>query len=133
MRCCTTQRSLGKHRNSKPFPQKRSRFNIALHQVLDRLRAKRKNGVPLYILQGYGLTETSAPSHFQPQYAAHNIGSIGILLPNLEAKIVLDGEGKGEIDAEEGQLGELWLRGPSIMKVCIPCNLSKQKLWPDAL
>lgn len=56
----------------------------------------------------------------------HKGGSIGILLPNLEARIVVDGEGKGEIDAEEGQPGELWLRGPTIMKVrrCEICSMS---------
>jgi acyl-CoA synthetase (AMP-forming)/AMP-acid ligase II len=42
------------------------------------------------------------------------MGSIGILLPNLEARLVTDEN--GEVDAEEGQPGELWLRGPSVMK-----------------
>ena len=45
------------------------------------------------------------------------IGSIGVLLPNLEARLVVDGEGDGNIDAKPGQPGELWIRGPIIMKV----------------
>lgn len=39
------------------------------------------------------------------------------MLPNLEARLVVDGDGDGNIDAEEGQPGELWVRGPSVMKV----------------
>lgn len=44
------------------------------------------------------------------------MGSIGMLLPNLEARIV-DTEGNGDTDVEEGQPGELWIRGPTVMKV----------------
>lgn len=84
--------------------------------VKERLEAKRTNGIPLYVLQGYGLTETSPTTHLQPESGAHKSGSIGVLLPNLETRLVVDGEGDGEIDAEEGQPGELWIRGPNVMK-----------------
>ena len=68
-------------------------------------------------MQGYGLTETSPTTHLiQKPDGVRKIGSIGILLPNLEARLVVDGDGDGNIDAEEGQPGELWIRGPSIMK-----------------
>ncbi len=41
------------------------------------------------------------------------VGWVGSLLPNLEARLVIeDAE-----DADEGQPGELWIRGPSVMKV----------------
>lgn len=39
-------------------------------------------------------------------------GSAGALLPNTEGRLV-DEEGN---DAPEGVPGELWLRGPSVMK-----------------
>jgi len=45
------------------------------------------------------------------------IGSIGVLLPRLEARLVVDGDGNGDIDAAEGAPGEIWIRGPSVMKV----------------
>jgi long-subunit acyl-CoA synthetase (AMP-forming) len=45
------------------------------------------------------------------------VGSAGVLLPNLEARLVVDDDGKGDIDATEGERGELWLRGSTIMKV----------------
>ena len=45
--------------------------------------------------------------------AMRKIGKIGPLLPNLEARLVND-----DVDeAPVGQPGELWLLGPSIMKV----------------
>lgn len=67
---------------------------------------------------GYGLTETSPTTHLLPvPDALRKVGSIGILLPNLEARLLVDGDGNGDVEAAEGQAGELWLRGPSIMKV----------------
>ncbi|KAF8622704.1 hypothetical protein AX15_006795 [Amanita polypyramis BW_CC] len=85
--------------------------------VLERLLAKRNGKNNISVMQGYGLTETSPTTHMVPiQDATRKVGSVGVLLPNLEARIVVDGEGNGDIDAEEGQPGELWVRGPSIMK-----------------
>jgi len=40
-------------------------------------------------------------------------GSVGVLLPNLEARLV----GDDGVDAKPGEPGELWLRGPTVMKV----------------
>lgn len=64
------------------------------------------------VVQGYGLTEVSPVSHgtFPGDYRA---GSIGTLIPNTEARIVdpETGEDCG-IDTD----GELWLRGPQVMK-----------------
>ncbi|KAF8231352.1 AMP binding protein [Tricholoma matsutake] len=88
-------------------------------QVSERLNSKRKNKVQhkIDVIQGYGLTETSPITHFLPvEYAMHKVGSIGILLPNLEARIVIDGNGEGDNDAPEGEAGELWVRGPIVMK-----------------
>jgi long-subunit acyl-CoA synthetase (AMP-forming) len=68
---------------------------------------------------GYGLTETSPNTHVLPEVdSISKVGSIGLLLPNLEARLLIDGDGNGDIEAGEGEAGELWLRGPSIMKVC---------------
>lgn len=79
--------------------------------VTDRLRSR---GVSdLAIIQGYGLTETSPTCHLVPPAAAEKkVGFIGVLLPNLETRLVVD----DARDAREGEPGELWIRGPSIMK-----------------
>jgi acyl-CoA synthetase (AMP-forming)/AMP-acid ligase II len=44
-----------------------------------------------------------------------------VLLPNLEARLVIadssSPEGKEGTDAKSGEPGELWIRGPTVMKV----------------
>jgi acyl-CoA synthetase (AMP-forming)/AMP-acid ligase II len=76
---------------------------------------------------GYGLTETSPNSHLLPEVdSISKVGSIGFLLPNLEARLLVDGDGNGDIEAGEGEAGELWLRGPTIMKVCFSFPLQSQ-------
>ncbi|KAG9220628.1 hypothetical protein CCMSSC00406_0003727 [Pleurotus cornucopiae] len=86
-------------------------------EVKRRLLACNGGKQECFVTQGYGLTETSPTTHLLSTADSDSkVGSIGLLLPNLEARLVVDGEGDGLIDAEEGQPGELWLRGPSIMK-----------------
>lgn len=67
----------------------------------------------------YGLTETSPVSHaLSPGLASEKAGSIGALLPNLEARLVIDSEETDRVvDVAVGEPGELWIRGPTIMKV----------------
>ncbi|KAJ6676532.1 4-COUMARATE--COA LIGASE-LIKE 9 [Salix viminalis] len=66
------------------------------------------------IVQGYGLTETGggATRTIGPEESSH-LASVGRLSENMEAKIVdpETGEALGL-----GQRGELWLRGPTVMK-----------------
>lgn len=47
-----------------------------------------------------------------PSDAFQHRGTVGKLLPNVEARIVDD----DEHDVDEGNPGELWIRGPVIMK-----------------
>ncbi|GJE91445.1 acyl--CoA ligase [Phanerochaete sordida] len=79
----------------------------ALHERLKRA------GADVVIIQGYGLTETSPASHILPAADyIRKVGSIGPLLPNLEARLVIE----DVQEAGPGEPGELWLRGPTIMK-----------------
>jgi long-chain acyl-CoA synthetase len=68
-----------------------------------------KFGIPIY--EGYGLTETIGPIAFNVP-GAIEIGSVGRLIPGAEAKIT-DDNGNA---VEKGQTGEIWLRGPMVMK-----------------
>jgi acyl-CoA synthetase (AMP-forming)/AMP-acid ligase II len=63
-------------------------------------------------LQGYGLTETSPVTHCVPE-DANKPGSIGPPVPNTECRIVDPESGE---DVEDGERGELWIRGPQVMK-----------------
>ncbi|KAJ7918390.1 AMP binding protein [Mycena leptocephala] len=83
--------------------------------VQKRLLSKRKPGSNCFITQGYGLTETSPSTHMLDfPTSARKVGSIGYLLPNLKARLVEDED--GEVDAEEGKPGELWIHGKTVMK-----------------
>ncbi|KAG8638719.1 4-coumarate--CoA ligase-like 9 isoform X2 [Manihot esculenta] len=66
------------------------------------------------IIQGYGLTETGggATRMIGPEEAKKH-GSVGLLVENMEAKIVDPETG---VALPPGQRGELWLRGPTIMR-----------------
>ncbi|XXG89104.1 hypothetical protein AAC387_Pa12g1186 [Persea americana] len=64
--------------------------------------------------QGYALTETTGAAFRMvgPEEISH-LGSVGRLVPYCEAKIVDPGTG---ITLSPCRLGELWIRGPIIMK-----------------
>lgn len=66
------------------------------------------------ILEGYGLTEASPVTHINPIEGRRPPGSIGLPLPGTEAKIV-DPE-TGEHELPVGEVGELILKGPQVMK-----------------
>ncbi|THH08651.1 hypothetical protein EW145_g2566 [Phellinidium pouzarii] len=94
--------------------------------VNDRLNSL---GVKARILQGYGLTETSPTTHIVPlEDAERKIGSIGVLFPNLEARLVTE-DGR---EAGEGEPGELWIRGPTVMKGYLNNpTATKSSITPD--
>ncbi|KAK0498257.1 AMP binding protein [Armillaria luteobubalina] len=78
-------------------------------QVTERFRSMNAD---VAVVQGFGMTESSPTTHLLPMAdAATKTGSIGVLLSNLEARLVDEG-----VDAEEGKPGELWIKGPTIMK-----------------
>ncbi|XP_028759449.1 4-coumarate--CoA ligase-like 6 [Neltuma alba] len=65
-------------------------------------------------IQGYGMTESTAVGTrgFNAE-KFRNYSSIGLLAPNMEAKVV---DWKTGAFLPPGSIGELWLRGPSIMR-----------------
>jgi acyl-CoA synthetase (AMP-forming)/AMP-acid ligase II len=66
------------------------------------------------VVQGYGMTETSPVTHLPPtRNVRPRSGSVGFVVPNTEAKIVAIDTG-AELSA--GQEGEIWIRGPQVMK-----------------
>ena len=66
------------------------------------------------IAEGFGLSEASPVTHANPLYGLRKVGSIGVPMPDTEAKIVDIEEGKQELGI--GEQGELIIRGPQVMK-----------------
>ncbi|MCY9514541.1 AMP-binding protein [Paenibacillus apiarius] len=65
------------------------------------------------LIEGYGLTEASPITHANLLWGARKNGSIGIPFPDTEAKIVDPSTGE---ELPLGEVGELAVRGPQVMK-----------------
>ncbi|MCS7168009.1 MAG: long-chain fatty acid--CoA ligase [Gemmatales bacterium] len=66
------------------------------------------------IIEGYGLTEAGPVTHANPLVPEYNRpGTIGIPLPDTEARIVDALDGSTELPV--GEVGELIVRGPQVM------------------
>jgi len=65
------------------------------------------------LVEGYGLTEASPVTHANPLEGVTRTGSIGIPIPNTDAKIV---DLVTEEDLPPGMIGELLVKGPQIMQ-----------------
>jgi long-chain acyl-CoA synthetase len=65
------------------------------------------------LVEGYGLTEASPVTHANPLFGLRKVGSIGVPIPNTDAKIVdlVTGE-----ELPVGQVGELVIKGPQVMQ-----------------
>lgn len=66
------------------------------------------------LVEGYGLSEASPVTHCNPLVGLCTTGSIGVGLPDTDVRIV-DLE-TGENDLPAGEVGELVVRGPQVMK-----------------
>jgi acyl-CoA synthetase (AMP-forming)/AMP-acid ligase II len=94
-------------------------LDAALAQAAqDRLRKGADTGVN--VGQGYGMTELSPVSHTSPEVGLEPAGAgptpkgtVGYALPNTECRLVDPATGE---DAAPGERGELWVRGPQVMK-----------------
>lgn len=66
------------------------------------------------VFEGYGMSETPTATHCNPLLGVNKIGSIGMPLPDVEVKLIdLD---DGETEKPQGEIGEIVVRGPQVMK-----------------
>lgn len=65
------------------------------------------------LVEGYGLTEASPVTHANPIWGRRKEGSIGLPWPDTECRIVDPETGE---DVPVGEVGELLVRGPQVMK-----------------
>ncbi|MCJ7642355.1 MAG: AMP-binding protein [Desulfobacterales bacterium] len=77
------------------------------HERFEKLTGRR-------MMEAYGLSEASSATHFTPYPRGGPIGSIGVPLPDTEAKI-MDIE-TGERECSVSEIGELVVKGPQIMR-----------------
>jgi long-chain acyl-CoA synthetase len=66
------------------------------------------------LVEGFGLSEAPTATHCNPLYGMSKEGSIGVPFPDVDARIIsLDDE---VTVLETGEIGELVLKGPQVMK-----------------
>ena len=65
------------------------------------------------LVEGYGLTEASPVTHVNGPGSANRPGTIGTPLPDTECRMIDSETGR---EAGPGEIGELLVRGPQIMK-----------------
>jgi long-chain acyl-CoA synthetase len=66
------------------------------------------------LVEGFGLSETPVATHCNPILGPNKTGSIGLPLPDVDCRIVdLD---DGETVLATGEIGELIIKGPQVMK-----------------
>jgi long-chain acyl-CoA synthetase len=76
------------------------------------LAFQRKTGAKM--LEGYGLSEASPVTHITPRDGEVKAGSIGVTVPGTESRIVDLATGNETLPI--GEVGELVVRGPQVMK-----------------
>jgi len=95
------------------YPPKRLKASIAGGTALHSAVAQRWRDVTQTpIAEGYGLTETSPVVSFNPLQGTPREGSIGIPTPGTDVRLVTD----HGTDAPLGEPGEIWVRGPQVMR-----------------
>ena len=66
------------------------------------------------ILEGFGMSESSPVTHVNPLGGVRKVGTVGVPVPDTDAKVVDVDEGTRELAV--GEEGELIIRGPQVMK-----------------
>lgn len=66
------------------------------------------------LMEGYGLSEAPTATHCNPMFGENRVGSIGLPLPDVDARIVSLEDGVTVLPP--GETGELVLTGPQVMK-----------------
>ncbi len=105
--------ALGKHPavDNYKFPHLKYLFSGAAPLGVELTEAVEKR-LNVRIRQGYGMTEASPATHYTVA-GSERCGCVGLLMPSTECRVIDPETGK---DAPAGDRGEVWVRGPQVMK-----------------
>jgi acyl-CoA synthetase (AMP-forming)/AMP-acid ligase II len=105
--------ALGKHPlvDSYTFPHLKYIFSGAAPLGAELTDAVERR-LHIKIRQGYGMTEASPATHYTVA-GEERVGTVGKLMPSTEGRMIDPETGK---DVPTGQPGEVWVRGPQVMK-----------------
>jgi acyl-CoA synthetase (AMP-forming)/AMP-acid ligase II len=105
--------ALAKHPMVDKFDLSHIRLlNSAAAPLKAELAAEASRRLGCEVVQGYGMTELSPASHMTPP-GGFKPGSVGVTVPSTQTKIADPVTGA---DLGTGQEGEVWVRGPQVMK-----------------
>jgi long-chain acyl-CoA synthetase len=79
------------------------------------------------LLEGYGLTECAPLVTISPYNASAYDGSIGLPAPSTDVKIVRE----DGTDADIGESGEMWVKGPQVMRGYYNCPEATAEVLSD--
>jgi len=83
------------------------------------------------ILEGYGLTEGTCASSFNPYHGQQKVGSIGLRLPYMQMKILMvDSDGKFVREAAVDEIGAVCIKGPNVFNGYLD-DAHNQGIWPE--
>ncbi|MDL2280050.1 long-chain fatty acid--CoA ligase, partial [Desulfovibrio sp. OttesenSCG-928-G11] len=106
--------SLLQQKNKSRYPLQKLKLCISGSAPIPVETMRRfENDYGAKIAEGYGLSEASPITHLTPMEGLRKAGSIGLPLPDTEARIV-DME-LGHVALAPGKVGELIVRGPQVM------------------
>lgn len=101
------------HPEFKEVDFSRTKYVVAGGMAMQRPVAERwKEVTGTTIAEGYGLSETSPVLTCNPLDGTARIGTIGLPMPSTELKIVKEDGTEAAVD----EPGEIWARGPQVMK-----------------
>jgi fatty-acyl-CoA synthase len=82
------------------------------------------------ILEGYGLTEGTCASSFNPYHGQQKVGSIGLRLPYMQMKIFkVDGKGNFLREADTDEIGSVCIKGPNVFNGYMD-DAHNRGIWP---
>jgi fatty-acyl-CoA synthase len=82
------------------------------------------------ILEGYGLTEGTCASSFNPYHGRQKVGSIGLRLPYMQMKtFIVDSEGKFVRETAIDEIGSVCIKGPNVFNGYLD-DAHNRGIWP---